>query len=199
MITFQTSVRIQRPIDEVFAFVSDPLNFPRWNSAVQTVHGTSGQSGGPGSTYSMQRQLPTGRVENELEILSREHPTKFSIRTTSGPTPFLYHYRFARDGADTVIHLDASVDLPGVTAVSRATRGARSHTRCRLQPLCPPTRARGERARRLIPDNTNPTGAIIRPASTTACPINPLRADRRAAGRPGSQLRTLPCAHASTP
>ncbi len=117
MITFQTSVRIQRPIDEVFAFVSDPLNFPRWNSAVQTVHGTSGQSGGPGSTYSMQRQLPTGQVENELEILSREHPTKFSIRTTSGPTPFLYHYRFARDGADTVIHLDASVDLPGVTAV----------------------------------------------------------------------------------
>ena len=117
MITFHTSVRIQRPIDEVFAFVSDPLNFPRWNSAVQTVHGTSGQSGGPGSTYSMQRQLPTGQVENELEILSREHPTKFSIRTTSGPTPFLYHYRFARDGADTVIHLDASVDLPGVTAV----------------------------------------------------------------------------------
>ena len=117
MITFETSVRVERPIDEVFAFVANPLLFPRWNSAVQTVHGTPGQSGGPGSTYSMQRQLPTGHVENELEVLSREHPTKFGIRTTMGPTPFLYRYRFASDGADTVVHLDATVELPGVTAV----------------------------------------------------------------------------------
>lgn len=127
MITFQTSVRIERPIEEVFAFVSDPLSFPRWNSAVQTVHGTSRQSGEPGSTYSMQRQLSAGQVENELEILSREHPTRFSVRTTSGPTPFLYNYRFARDGADTVVHLDATVELPGVTAVLAplAARGVR--------------------------------------------------------------------------
>ena len=117
MITFETSVRVERPIEEVFAFVSNPLLFPRWNSAVQTVHRTSGEGGGPGSTYSMQRQLPTGQVENELEVLSREHPTDFAIRTTSGPTPFLYRYRFAPDLADTVIHLDATVELPGATAV----------------------------------------------------------------------------------
>ena len=90
MITFETSVRVERPIEEVFAFVSDPLMFPRWNSAVQTVHGTSGESGEPGSTYSMRRELPSGQVENELEVLSREHPTEFAIRTTSGPTPFLW-------------------------------------------------------------------------------------------------------------
>jgi hypothetical protein len=40
-----------------------------------------------------------------------------TFQTTSGPTPFRYRYRFASDGADTVVHLDASVDLPGVTAV----------------------------------------------------------------------------------
>jgi carbon monoxide dehydrogenase subunit G len=117
VITFETGVRVERPIEEVFAFVSDPLSFPRWNSAVQTVQRTSGESGGPGSTYSMRRELPTGQVENKLEVLSREHPTKFGIRTTSGPTPFLYNYRFVPDGAGTVVHLDASVDLPGVSAV----------------------------------------------------------------------------------
>jgi Polyketide cyclase / dehydrase and lipid transport len=83
VITFQTSVRVERPIGEVFAFVSNPLVFPRWNSAVQTVHGTSGESGGLGSTYSMQRQLPTGQVDNELEVVGREHPTEFAIRTTA--------------------------------------------------------------------------------------------------------------------
>jgi uncharacterized protein YndB with AHSA1/START domain len=117
VISFEASVRIERPIDEVFAFVSDPLLLPRWNSAVQAVDGTPGARGGPGSTYSMQRVLPAGRVENQLQVVSREPPAEFGIRTPSGPTPFVYSYRFARDGADTVVHLDASVELPGVAAV----------------------------------------------------------------------------------
>jgi ligand-binding SRPBCC domain-containing protein len=127
VITFQTGVRVERPVEEVFAFVSEPLLFPRWNSAVQTVHGTSGGSGEPGSTYTMRRQLPAGDTENELEVVAREHPTEFGIRTTSGPTPFLYGYRFASDGVDTVIHLDASVEMPGATAIlgPLAARGVR--------------------------------------------------------------------------
>jgi uncharacterized protein YndB with AHSA1/START domain len=127
VISFEASVRVERPVEAVFAFVSDPLLFPRWNSAVQTVHVTSGEPGGPGSTYSMQREIPSGRVENRLEVFEREHPTTFGIRTTSGPTPFIYRYRFASDGADTVVHLDASVELPGVAAVlgPLAARGVR--------------------------------------------------------------------------
>jgi polyketide cyclase/dehydrase/lipid transport protein len=84
---------------------------------VQTVHQTSGESGTAGATYSMQRQLPNGQVENELEVLAREHPTAFAIRTTSGPTPFVYRYRFASDGLDTVIQLDGSVELSGLASV----------------------------------------------------------------------------------
>jgi uncharacterized protein YndB with AHSA1/START domain len=117
MIAFQTSVRVERPIEEVFAFVADPLLFPRWNSAVQTVRGTSGERGEPGSTYSMRRELPTGPVENVLAVVSRERLTEFAIRTMSGPTPFLYRYRFAADESGTVVDLDARVELPGATAV----------------------------------------------------------------------------------
>jgi len=31
---FTTSVHIDRPVDDVFAYVADPRNFPAWNSAV---------------------------------------------------------------------------------------------------------------------------------------------------------------------
>jgi uncharacterized protein YndB with AHSA1/START domain len=117
MIAFEASVRVDRPIEEVFAFVSDPSLFPRWNSAVQTVDLISGATGALGSTYAMQRQLPGGRVENELEVFASEHPAEFGIRTTSGPTPFVYRYRFASEGADTVVRLDASVELPGLAGV----------------------------------------------------------------------------------
>jgi carbon monoxide dehydrogenase subunit G len=117
VISFETSVRIERRIEDVFAFVSDPTQFPLWNSAVQAVHRTAGETGAPGSAYPMERELPTGQVENRLEVFGREHPSEFGIRTTSGPTPFFYRYRFTSDGANTVVHLDATVELPGVAAV----------------------------------------------------------------------------------
>jgi uncharacterized protein YndB with AHSA1/START domain len=117
VITFDTSMRVERPIEDVFAFVSNPTQFPLWNSAVEAVHRTSGETGAPGSTYSMERELPTGQVENTLAVFAREHPSEFGIRTTSGPTPFSYRYRFTSDRADTLVHLDATIELPRAAAV----------------------------------------------------------------------------------
>ena len=117
MIAFETSTRINRPIEDVFAYVSDPLNFPRWNSAVQAVRKTSAGENGAGSTYVMERELPTGRAINELEVLASERPREFVIQATAGPTPFLYRYRFAAENDETVMQLNAEVELPGAAAL----------------------------------------------------------------------------------
>jgi carbon monoxide dehydrogenase subunit G len=108
MPNFDTSVRIHRPIDDVFAFVADPINLSRWNSAVRDVRKTGE------STYAMERDLPSGRVENGLEVFVRDEPVEFAIRTTSGPTPFTYRYAFASEGGDTVVRLDAEFTLEGI-------------------------------------------------------------------------------------
>ena len=79
MIAFETDVHINRPIQEVFAYVSDPLAFPRWNSAVQAVRRTSAAESGVHSTYLMERELPTGRAVNELEIVASEPPHEFLL------------------------------------------------------------------------------------------------------------------------
>jgi Polyketide cyclase / dehydrase and lipid transport len=62
VIAFETDVHINRPIQEVFAYVSDPLTFPRWNSAVQAVRRTSAAEPGVRSRYLVERELPTGRA-----------------------------------------------------------------------------------------------------------------------------------------
>jgi uncharacterized protein YndB with AHSA1/START domain len=113
-LNFETSARIERPVQEVFDYVSDPKTFPRWNSAVQLVRETSAGKDGLGATYLMERDLPGGRVENELEVMERNRPAEFTIRTTSGPTPFLYRYRFSDEGGATLIELAAEVELGGV-------------------------------------------------------------------------------------
>ena len=116
MITFQTGIDIERPIEEVFAYVSDPGNLPSWNSAVRDVRPTRGANS-IGSTYDMRRQLPTGSVTNQLEIVAREQPLEFAIRTTAGPTPFLYRYRFVAENDKTILELDAHVELDGIAKV----------------------------------------------------------------------------------
>jgi uncharacterized protein YndB with AHSA1/START domain len=117
VIAFQTSVAIGRPLEEVFAYLSDPTNFPAWNSAVQAVRPTSTGTGRVGSKYAMERRLPTGRATNQLEIVTHEQPREFAIRTIGGPTPFLYRYRLAAENRETVVHVDAQVELPRIAGL----------------------------------------------------------------------------------
>jgi carbon monoxide dehydrogenase subunit G len=105
MTRVESHVRVERPIDEVFAFVADPRNFPSWNSAVTGVR-PNGRS-----AYVMERQLPIGRVENELVVVAREQPTRFAVETTSGPTPFGYTFTFAADGRTTDIQVEVEAEL----------------------------------------------------------------------------------------
>jgi uncharacterized membrane protein len=117
VIAFETDVRIERPIEEVFAYVSDPTNFPRWNSAVRAVGKTSAGGNAVGSTYVMERQLPSGRAVNDLEVVACERPRAFGVRTTSGPTPFVYRYQFSSRNGETLVQLDAEVEPPGVAVL----------------------------------------------------------------------------------
>jgi hypothetical protein len=61
--------------------------------------------------------LPSGRAQNELEIFAHEHPTEFAIRAMSGPTPFRYHYVFSGTNGETVVQLDAVVELEGAAGL----------------------------------------------------------------------------------
>jgi len=113
-LNFETSVRIERPIEAVFDYVSDPTTFPRWNSAVQSVQETAAGADGVGATYRMERQLPNGPAENDLEVVEVNRPTLFVIRTTSGPTPFHYRYVFSDEDGGTLMQLAAEVELGGL-------------------------------------------------------------------------------------
>jgi hypothetical protein len=66
----------------------------------------------------MERDLPTGRAENDLEITSHKHAQEFVIRTLSGPTPFVYRYAFSRSDGGTLVEARRRVELPGVAVLA---------------------------------------------------------------------------------
>jgi uncharacterized protein YndB with AHSA1/START domain len=112
VIALKTGIRIERPLDEVFAYVSEPRNLPQWNSAVRSVRQISRDDAGAlGSSYRMERELPTGKAVNTLEVVALKRPAEFAMRTTSGPTPFRYQFRFSSEGRATIVDVDTEAEL----------------------------------------------------------------------------------------
>src|SRR5215216_3954028 len=108
--TCTTSVQINKRVDDVFAYVADPHNLPDWNSAVESV------SPAGGNRFVMRRRLPGGPATNEVEVTASDRPTRFAIRTISGPTPLRYRYEFEPADGGTLVTLLAEVELPRLLA-----------------------------------------------------------------------------------
>jgi uncharacterized protein YndB with AHSA1/START domain len=99
MITTRVTVRIQRPVDEVFAFVTDPGNFPRWAGALVTA--AQQTSPGPmraGATFHQTNRFLIRRFQTDFVVTAYEPPRRFEYRSTAGPIQFTGHYTFAADG-----------------------------------------------------------------------------------------------------
>ncbi len=56
MMEFENTIHIDRPISDVFAFVSDLENLPNWNYFITSVTKTSSGDAGVGSTYHQVRK-----------------------------------------------------------------------------------------------------------------------------------------------
>ena len=53
-----------------------------------------------------------------MEIVAHEAPTRFTIATTSGPTPLTYRYALSPDGGATLLELHATVELSGIAGLA---------------------------------------------------------------------------------
>jgi len=84
MQTFQNTVTIARPAGEVFAFLADLRNIPRWSYAIARTAPTSPGPAGAGATYRQTRTIPRRRKEN-LQITAFQPPTRLAIQGQLGP------------------------------------------------------------------------------------------------------------------
>lgn len=118
--TFQTTIDIGRPAEEVFAVLADTETTPRWYEAVVSAVKTTPGAVGPGTQYRLVRSLRGDVVENEVEIEEHEPSSRVTLASISGPTPFRYRYRLDPTGAGTTtitLTGDITADgLPGVPA-----------------------------------------------------------------------------------
>ena len=81
---FTNTITINRQPAEVFAFLANFENVPRWNYAISETRNVTGGSVGVGSRYRQTRTLPT-RSEEMFEVTEFEPDHRLSIRGQLGP------------------------------------------------------------------------------------------------------------------
>ena len=92
MLEFENTIRIDRPVDEVFAFLSDFENIPKWNYFVLEVRQLSESPIGVGTTYHQVRKTD----EQDYRIIEFEPGHTVGVKTLPQSSPGL-EMRFTLD------------------------------------------------------------------------------------------------------
>ena len=106
-------VTIARPIGEVFAFVADGLNGPRWRPGVRDLSLVSGA--GVGAVYKQGVRGPGGRrIDADYRITEYKPNDRLSFVAIAGPVRPSGTYLFEEVPGGTRVSFSLQADLDGI-------------------------------------------------------------------------------------
>jgi carbon monoxide dehydrogenase subunit G len=108
MASFENTVIIQRPVGDVFGFLADFENVPKWNYAIVETTKTSPGPVGVGTTYRQIRSVPS-RSEEGFEVTAFEPARRLEVQGQIGPFRARISYLLEPTGGGT--RLRNAVDL----------------------------------------------------------------------------------------
>ena len=109
MFTVEESVPIDRPVEVVFAFISDPATYPRWRGDVVAVEHVAPGPLARGSTFDQIIASFLGRQRFTFEVTGYEPNARLELRATSGPVRPIVTYSVESAGQGT--RLTARIDV----------------------------------------------------------------------------------------
>ena len=120
MLEFELTIRIDRPIDEVFAFLSDFENIPKWNYYVLDVTKTSEGPIDVETTYHQIRKTD----EQDFRVTEFQPNLKIAVRTLPQVSPqFMRRFTLQAQGNTTQIIDEWELDTGKPGFVERLAAG----------------------------------------------------------------------------
>ncbi len=120
MLEFENTIRIDRPVDEVFAFLSDFENIPQWNYYVLEVRQLSDSSIGIGTTYHQIRKTD----EQDFRIIEFEPDHMVAVKTLPQSSPsFEMRFTLYEEGNTTRIRDEWKLDTGRPAILERLAGG----------------------------------------------------------------------------
>lgn len=124
MIEFTNTVVVDRPVAEVYGYLSDLEHVPDWNWAIsRTEKVTSGQPR-VGTRYRQTRTVPKYATEF-LEITGLEPDRGIEVQGTLAGMPAQLRYTLREDGSETQITNTVQLVVSGVLQLAAPALGRR--------------------------------------------------------------------------
>jgi carbon monoxide dehydrogenase subunit G len=114
MINLDLGVLIDRPMKDVFAFVADPNNMSKWNSAVVSLQQITPGAVGVGTKFKSIGEALGRRIEGELQITAYEPDTKCGFQLNAGPMQLKLTITFKPVGTGTKVSLNGEGNPGGI-------------------------------------------------------------------------------------
>lgn len=113
MIDVEYEITVQRPIEEVFAYVSDPTTYQKWQPELIEYRQTSAGPFGVGATGINARTEMGRRMDTTWEVTTFVPNQQFVVRSTSGPVAYEITNTFAATGTGTRVQVRLHGDTKG--------------------------------------------------------------------------------------
>lgn len=114
----EVSTTIKRPVEDVFAVVSDPESSPKWSAASLESTKTSAGPIGVGTTARAVSKLLGRRIESEMEMIEFEPNRRFTTRSKSGPFPIQATVTFEAVNGSTRVNATIEAEPGGFFKVA---------------------------------------------------------------------------------
>jgi uncharacterized membrane protein len=109
----QRSIVINRPVDQVWAYVTDGSTAPKWRPGVLDVSKVSGS--GIGETWKQGVKGPGGRrIDADYEVTAWEPGKLMAFKAIAGPVRPTGEYRFAAENGGTRLSFSLQAELSGI-------------------------------------------------------------------------------------
>lgn len=146
MASFEHTVEIERPVEDVFAFLAEPANFPRWQPSLREVRPRRNGPLRPGLEVTEVRRFLGRELETTWTCTEHRPNVRSVIESAEGPVPFRGTFRLEPVGTRT--RFTWTVETRGVAArlagplAGRLTRRELAVNTLRLKHLLEENRAR---------------------------------------------------------
>lgn len=114
MINLDLGTLIDKPVKDVFAFVANPNNMSKWNSAVVSLEQITPGEVGVGTKFKSTGEMMGRRIEGEMQVTAYEPDTKCGFQVNAGPMKVDITLSFKTVGTGTKVSLNAQGNPAGV-------------------------------------------------------------------------------------
>jgi carbon monoxide dehydrogenase subunit G len=114
MINLDLGTLIDKPVKDVFAFITNPNNMSKWNTAVVSLEQITPGAVGVGTKFKSVGEMMGRRIEGEMQVVAFEPDSKYGFQMHAGPVQVNVTLTFKTVGTGTKLSLNAQGNPGGL-------------------------------------------------------------------------------------